>query len=162
MSIFYKSFILLGCPQYQTEKLLKDYYLQKKGVLIKGVQINNITNNQNGIKVEYLYKNNKNIILSDFLVGCDGRDSFIRNENTKISIEGKEYPDTFLMGDFEDNTNLKDGAAIFMSDKGLVESFPMPNGLRRWVVSTEEYISKPEKSDLTRIVKSRTKTDISE
>ena len=40
-----------------------------------------------------------------YVIGCDGKNSFIR-DSLGISFIGKGYPDTYLMGDFDDNTPL--------------------------------------------------------
>jgi len=46
------------------------------------------------------------------------------------------YPDTYLMGDFADTTTDAGTAAIHLEPEGVVESFPLPGGVRRWVVHT--------------------------
>jgi 2-polyprenyl-6-methoxyphenol hydroxylase-like FAD-dependent oxidoreductase len=38
------------------------------------------------------------------------------------------------MGDFADSTGFGPDAALFLEAAGIVESFPLPGGLRRWVV----------------------------
>jgi 2-polyprenyl-6-methoxyphenol hydroxylase-like FAD-dependent oxidoreductase len=38
------------------------------------------------------------------------------------------------MGDFADGTRLGSDAALFLAPEGIVESFPLPGALRRWVL----------------------------
>jgi 2-polyprenyl-6-methoxyphenol hydroxylase-like FAD-dependent oxidoreductase len=47
------------------------------------------------------------------------------------------YPVHFVMGDFIDRTELGEKAHLFFKAEGSVESFPLPHGLRRWIVQTE-------------------------
>lgn len=54
-----------------------------------------------------------------------------------ISWSGQTYPFKYAMADVTDNTNFGNSAAIFLSRNGLTESFPLPNGIRRWVVNHE-------------------------
>jgi len=48
----------------------------------------------------------------------------------------RTYPDTYLMGDVADTTTDAGTAAIHLEPEGVVESFPLPGGVRRWVVHT--------------------------
>jgi len=51
-----------------------------------------------------------------------------------IPFVGKAYPYRYAMGDFPDNTEFGPDAVIFLTKNGLAECFPLPDGLRRWVV----------------------------
>ncbi|WP_432523286.1 FAD-dependent oxidoreductase [Kineococcus sp. SYSU DK006] len=48
----------------------------------------------------------------------------------------RAYPDTYLMGDFADTSADAGTAAIHLEPEGVVESFPLPGGVRRWVAHT--------------------------
>jgi 2-polyprenyl-6-methoxyphenol hydroxylase-like FAD-dependent oxidoreductase len=43
------------------------------------------------------------------------------------------YPDSYVMGDFIDSTVDGSRAVLYFEPDGVIESFPLPNGLRRWV-----------------------------
>ena len=68
---------------------------------------------------------------------------------------GNAYPDTYLMGDFADSTELGADAGIYLTDVGLVESFPLPGGKRRWVAKTDTYLPAPTPEMLARLVLER-------
>jgi 2-polyprenyl-6-methoxyphenol hydroxylase-like FAD-dependent oxidoreductase len=53
-------------------------------------------------------------------------------------VRARDYADTYLMGDFADSTGLGPDAALFLEAGGIVESFPLPGEMRRWVVRTAE------------------------
>jgi 2-polyprenyl-6-methoxyphenol hydroxylase-like FAD-dependent oxidoreductase len=54
------------------------------------------------------------------------------------------------MGDFSDNTSFGSAAAIFLCNRGVIESFPLPEGMRRWVVKTDAYLPDVTRSDIER------------
>lgn len=68
-----------------------------------------------------------------WLVACDGKSSAVRQQ-LGIPFRGGPYPDRYAMVDTEDTTALGSDAGIFLCRDGLVESFPLPQGVRRWVV----------------------------
>lgn len=89
------------------------------------------------------------------VVGADGARSTIRTL-TGITTTGREYPDNYLMGDFPDTG--RDGAAaiLHLEPGGIVESFPVPGGLRRWVVHTDSLLADAAATDLAALIQQRT------
>lgn len=69
------------------------------------------------------------------VVGADGARSLVR-ARAGIGTRLRPYPDTYLMGDFADTTGDRRTAAIYLEPGGVVESFPLPGGARRWVAHT--------------------------
>lgn len=68
------------------------------------------------------------------VVGADGARSVVR-ELLGISAPAREYRDTYVMGDFAD-TRAEPAALIHLEPDGVVESFPLPGGVRRFVAHT--------------------------
>ncbi len=64
------------------------------------------------------------------------------------------------MGDFDDNTSFEDQAVVFLPKQGLIESFPLPDNMRRWVVKTDSYIDSPTPNILADFVKQRLGTEL--
>ncbi len=95
----------------------------------------------------------------DVLVGCDGKRSVVR-ELAGIAFDGSHYPDTYMMGDFEDTTPFGEDAMITLHREGLVECFPLAKGRRRWVVKTAQYVDAPTEQELKEIVAHRTGFDL--
>jgi 2-polyprenyl-6-methoxyphenol hydroxylase-like FAD-dependent oxidoreductase len=60
------------------------------------------------------------------------------------------------MGDFLDNTPLGADAHLFFTAAGAVESFPMPEGRRRWIVQTEQRLTEAVSDYISRTVRERT------
>ncbi|MEJ2665751.1 MAG: NAD(P)/FAD-dependent oxidoreductase [Deinococcales bacterium] len=68
------------------------------------------------------------------VVACDGHDSAVRRA-LAIPTRSRAHADRFVMGDFPDGTALGADAAIYLTEAGVVESFPLPGGRRRWVAA---------------------------
>lgn len=153
---------ILSLPQYKTEELLEEYLLDiDPDILRRGVEVTGFNESHDHISVTFKENHQKVTITGIYLVGCDGKDSFVRRR-AGIGFEGSTYPDTYIMGDFGDNTNFESDAAIFLSSDGLVESFPLSGGMRRWVIKTEEYISEPVRRDIELAVAQRVGHDLGE
>jgi 2-polyprenyl-6-methoxyphenol hydroxylase-like FAD-dependent oxidoreductase len=65
------------------------------------------------------------------------------------------------MGDFSDNTSLGSDAAIFLCDEGLIESFPLLDQKRRWVVKTDKYLDDLQRQDIEERIAHRIGYDLS-
>ena len=93
-------------------------------------------------------------LTARFLVAADGKTSFVRNA-LQIPFRGRSYPDHYLMGDFHDTTDFGTDAALYFTRAGLVESFPLPGVLRRWVAKTPEHVSAPTPKILAGLIQER-------
>ena len=69
-----------------------------------------------------------------YVVGADGARSVVR-DLVGISAPAREYPDTYVMGDFADSRS-EPAALIHLEQDGVVESFPLPGDVRRFVAHT--------------------------
>ncbi|WP_413543951.1 FAD-dependent oxidoreductase [Citricoccus nitrophenolicus] len=72
------------------------------------------------------------------VVGADGAHSTVRRL-AGIGVDRREWGDSYLMGDFAEESEAEGAeptAVIHLHRHGVVESFPLPGGQRRWVVHT--------------------------
>lgn len=153
---------ILAHPQNQTEQLLEQSLRNRNhNYLLRGAEVTQVSERQNHVTVSYEQDDRRSQLKAKFLVGCDGKNSIVRKQ-ANISFEGRLYPDTYIMGDFTDHTDLGDDAAIFLCDEGLIESFPLPNNKRRWVVKTSSYITNVSATDIRHRVKNRIGTNLNE
>jgi len=74
-----------------------------------------------------------------YVLACDGGKSSVR-KSLGIPFEGAPDRYTFLMGDYEDTTGWEKTARFFLTARGSVESFPLPDGKRRYVLRTPIFI----------------------
>ncbi len=89
------------------------------------------------------------------VVGADGGRSTIRRE-LGIPTTDRDYPDTYLMGDFPDTGSDGATAVLYLEPGGIVESFPLPEGLRRWVAHTDSLLDGASAGDLAGLIQQRT------
>ena len=74
-------------------------------------------------------------VRAAFVVGADGARSVVR-DLLGIGTSGRDYPDRYVMGDFADpeSPSARSAALVDVGPDGVVESFPLPHGRRRYVV----------------------------
>lgn len=109
---------VLTVPQHVTEGLLRTALEQRApGVLVNRT----ITAARDSVLEEH-----------GAIVLCDGKSSLVR-ASLGITFEGADYPGVYAMADFPDAGSLGRSAAVFLGREGLLESFPLPEGQRRWV-----------------------------
>ncbi|MBF0723903.1 FAD-dependent oxidoreductase [Sanguibacter inulinus] len=90
-----------------------------------------------------------------FVVAADGSRSTVR-DLLGITAPVRSYPDTYVMADLLDTTGAGPDAVIHLERDGVVESFPLPGGLRRWVVRTDARVVGPTPEQLAAVVEHRT------
>ena len=98
-------------------------------------------------------------LRAGLVVGADGSRSRVR-ALLGIATTGRDYPDAYLMGDLADPGG-EDGereAVIHLEPGGVVESFPLPGGRRRWVVHAGTAGTEPSPAHLVALVRERTGT----
>lgn len=137
---------VLSLPQSRTEELLEARLHQLNDrTLIRGARVVDLKNGTRRPIITYQTGNSTHSVRAAYVIGCDGKKSFVRN-STSIPFEGETYPDTYVMGDFADNTDFGSDAAVFLCQEGLIESFPLPGNRRRWVVKTDVYHASNQRS----------------
>jgi len=146
---------ILAIPQWKSEEILEQQVLRlDPGCIIRNASVSDIQQDKKGVQIRYSLNGNDQTIAGTFSAGCDGKNSFVR-QSLNIPFDGGPYPDTYIMGDFDDNTDFGPDAAVYLHKEGLIESFPLPNGLRRWVVKTDKYIAEPQPDELRNMVLER-------
>ncbi|MEM6431770.1 MAG: NAD(P)/FAD-dependent oxidoreductase [Deinococcota bacterium] len=132
--------------------------------LARGVHVTQLQQDDSHVEVSYASQQDKRHTLrARFVLVADGKRSTLR-EQLGINFQGGPYAHKYVMGDFADSTDLGPTAGIFLAKDGLVESFPLPHGVRRWVVQrhpaqlTDAYSddTKPSADELVTEVAART------
>ncbi|MBI4584371.1 MAG: FAD-dependent monooxygenase [Planctomycetes bacterium] len=152
---------VLSLPQHDTEGILEEH-LQKRapGCLRRGLEVVNAAGRDAGVETEAVDGTGARLRFSGlYAIGCDGKSSRLR-DLAGVEFVEKPYPDAFALGDFDDRTGFGAAAAIFLGTAGLVESFPLPGGRRRWVMKTERFEKKPALKDFRQRVRERTGHDL--
>ena len=151
----------LSLPQTETEAILSRHLATAApGCLRRGLSAVGLRQSARSVTLTCAMAEGQQVELEGcLLVGCDGKQSFVR-QATGNDLDGAPYEDSFLMGDFRDNTDFGNRARIFITRAGLVESFPLPGDLRRWVVATDSPVEHPSLEDLVTIIRARTRHDL--
>ena len=146
---------ILICPQFGTESILrKELELIDAEILITGAEFLQMKEGDEFHSVHFRRNGINHLAKCRYLIGCDGKKSLVR-QHASIFFSGEKYPDVYIMGDFDDNTDLGTDAAVYLPKNGLIESFPLPQNKRRWVVKTDKFYSNPERALLEELVEGR-------
>jgi 2-polyprenyl-6-methoxyphenol hydroxylase-like FAD-dependent oxidoreductase len=94
-------------------------------------------------------------IDSDHVVACDGRHSVVRGA-LGIGVQGNDHEGAYAVGEFADTTPYRADAAVFLTPRGLVESLPLPGGLRRWTVRRDADAGEVTADELVETIRERT------
>ena len=147
---------VLSLPQQRTETLLETRLeTLAPGSLSRGVTLTGLRDHGSHVQVEVQEDGKSRTLEARFVVGADGIHSAVRNLSG-VPYPGGTYPDTYLMGDFPDTTDSGPVALIYLLRRGVVECFPLPDGLRRWVVRTEKLWRGATAFELGKMVLERT------
>ena len=142
---------ILTLPQPRTEALLEERLRELEPDALCRAEVRGLEQTTEHVNVTLATGER---LTARFLVAADGKTSAVR-EALGVPFRGRSYPDHYLMGDFCDDTAFGTDAALYFTRAGLVESFPLPGGLRRWVTKTPEHISAPTPGKLAGLIQER-------
>ncbi len=143
----------LSVPQGVTERILEEHLeARAPGALRRGAEVVAFREGPDGVEADL---GDGGHLRAAYAIAADGKASVVRTA-LGISFEGGPYPHAFVMGDFEDRTGFGADAVLFLTGAGLVESFPLPGGWRRWVSSVPEPLERPEAAQVAALVLART------
>lgn len=99
------------------------------------------------------------VYQADYLIGCDGHRSLVR-QHMHVQTRRVDYGCHFIMGDFTDVSDLGEDAHLWFTKDGAVESFPLPGGLRRWIVQSQAPDDNHNLEPVRHMVRQRTGHDL--
>lgn len=135
---------ILSVPQTITEQVLADHVRTYPSVKVEyGWEFQSLEQDSRSVTSYFTGPGGQTRTeQSAFLAGCDGVRSRVRVALDQ-SHEPRRFDSTFLMGDFADDTGWGDEAHLFFTSRGAVESFPLGQGRRRWIVQTSQFLEEP-------------------
>jgi 2-polyprenyl-6-methoxyphenol hydroxylase-like FAD-dependent oxidoreductase len=132
---------VLSVPQHRTELLLEEAILAHPSIrFLRGHRVTDCSEGEDQVSVSgNLVGTGRFRFTGTYVLACDGGKSTVR-EALGIPFDGVPNQYAFLMGDFDDTTGWGRTARVFLTARGSVESFPLPDGKRRYVVRTPFFI----------------------
>jgi 2-polyprenyl-6-methoxyphenol hydroxylase-like FAD-dependent oxidoreductase len=125
---------VLSLPQGRTEAVLEQRLRElDPAALHRGVRVTGLRDDGRQVEVQACDGGRPVSFAAPLLIAADGVRSAARAA-LGVPLRHRNYPDRYLMGDFADGTGFGADAALFLAGDGIVESFPLPGKLRRWVV----------------------------
>ncbi|WP_346958062.1 NAD(P)/FAD-dependent oxidoreductase [uncultured Arthrobacter sp.] len=125
---------VLSLPQGCTEAVLEQRLRElDPAALHRGVRVTGLRDDGRQVEVQACDGGRPASFAAPLLIAADGVRSAARAA-LGVPVRHRDYPDRYLMGDFADGTGFGADAALFLAGDGIVESFPLPGKLRRWVV----------------------------
>lgn len=150
---------VLSLPQFTTESLLEQRVRQLDGnALVRGARVTDVTDDGGRVTVAVgagRPGGTGSRITARLMVGADGSRSLMRSL-LGIQATCRTYPDHYVMGDFAADGTHNQEAVLYLEAEGIVESFPLPGSLRRWVVRLRQPAQGPNAVELARTVFLRT------
>lgn len=147
---------VLAVPQPVTEAVLEARLLELDGgALVRGAQVTDMHDDGGRVTADVTVAGTRQRFSASLAVGADGANSTVRRLLGVPAAE-RRYPDHYLMGDFPDSSPYGEDAALFLEAGGIVESFPLPGGVRRWVVRLSRPPDRPDPHLLAGLVGDRT------
>lgn len=151
---------VLALPQSRTEQLLEERVrCLDSDALVRCAEATEVKDDGGRVTVAVQAQPGapagESHIAASMVVAADGAKSRIRDA-LAVPVQRRTYPDHYLMGDFADSRLHGDMAVLFLERDGIVESFPLPCGKRRWVVRLAASADDAGAGELARIVEHRT------
>lgn len=123
---------VLSLPQAEAQHRLEACLARiAPGALRRGAPVVGITQDADAVTLRLAGGGRQRARLA---VAADGHGSEVRDW-LGLAFRGRSFPDRYLMADTVDTTPWGPEAVIFLTGGGVVESFPLPRGQRRWVAA---------------------------
>jgi 2-polyprenyl-6-methoxyphenol hydroxylase-like FAD-dependent oxidoreductase/protein-S-isoprenylcysteine O-methyltransferase Ste14 len=132
---------VLSVPQSSTMELLcKNLERYPHAIIVRGSEAKILSQDHAGVEVEVRSQEAHTPVRARHVIACDGSRGSTRNRLRIRAHEGR-YGCHFVMADFMDSSGLGNEARLFFTADGAVESFPLPEGRRRWVVQVPDRLA---------------------
>ncbi|WP_448811629.1 FAD-dependent oxidoreductase [Agromyces bauzanensis] len=153
---FRRAGTVLSLPQLETEAMLERRLDElRQGALRRGVEVHAVHDRGTHVEVAGDAGGDPVAVGARYAVAADGVRSGIRRQ-LGIGWRERHGRAHYVMGDTRDDTGEPASALLHFEPTGVVESFPMPGGLRRWVAWVRRPPAQLTRDHLATIVRSRT------
>jgi 2-polyprenyl-6-methoxyphenol hydroxylase-like FAD-dependent oxidoreductase len=140
----------LMCPQNVTEAVLRRRLTELGVTIERPREVSSIRPSEDFVELEIKKGQQLRTARTNWLVGCDGMHSIVR-ESSAIPFDGGKYEESFAQMAWPFPRTEVD---LFFSKKGLVVVAPLPGGIFR-IVATENRALSGDISDFQQIIDER-------
>jgi 2-polyprenyl-6-methoxyphenol hydroxylase-like FAD-dependent oxidoreductase len=128
----------LMIPQNRIEQILLRHLEGLGCSVIRPCELIHFSESASQTEVEIRANGSTQSISAEWLIGCDGMHSRVR-EQSGIAFSGGEYEESFVLADVRMKWPLtRDEVTLFYSPKGLVVVAPLPDDRFRIVATVDE------------------------
>jgi len=145
----------LSLPQARTVEILRQNLARFPSVTLhEGAEFVGLRQDEQVVHASFCnqFGGELSEIQGRFLIGADGHKSAVRSA-AGLRVRERLYPQRFIMADFKDDSGLGNEARLFFTPEASIESFPLPDGFRRWIVQVHDAQEKTPVDYLVRTVR---------
>ncbi len=145
----------LMIPQDRVERCLLDHLEELGGSVARPCELVRFAASASHVEAQVRGEDGAQTINADWLIGCDGMHSKVR-EQSGVAFEGGAYQQSFVLADVHMQWPLsRDEVTQFYSPKGLVVVAPLPDDRFRIVATVDEASELPSAQFMQSILDSR-------
>lgn len=142
-------------PQQRTLCLLEEQLSRlAPGALRRGAEAVDLREEDDGMAVDVVQHGVSSTVRARYVVGADGVRSGVR-ELLGIGWRSRPGSADYVMVDTPEPADAPDTAMLHFEAAGVVESFPLADGGRRWVVWTGSRESAPDAAMVAALIEAR-------
>ncbi len=128
----------LMIPQDRVERCLLDHLEARGGGVARPCELVRFAASASRVEVQVRAESGTKTFTTDWLIGCDGMRSLVRDQSG-VAFAGGEYQQSFVLADVHMQWPLsRDEVTLFYSPKGLVVVAPLPDDRFRIVATVDE------------------------
>ncbi|WP_198417216.1 FAD-dependent monooxygenase [Cryobacterium sinapicolor] len=153
---------VISLPQSETEAVLRARLAElAPGRLRGGITVTGVSDRGDRVAVETVADGmpSGETLEARYVVAADGARSLVR-DLLGIRCTARTGGETYLMSDYPDTGEYLGEAVLYFERDGVVESFPLPGGRRRWVAMTPTLLTDATSGDLAALIRARTGTQL--
>src|SRR5260370_23953188 len=148
---------VLGVPQDATDRILEER-VARLGVRVeRNTELISLAQRESSVSVRLRTAGKVEEVETDWLLGCDGAHSTVR-EQLGISFSGGTYPEHFVLADVKVAGDLDHAEAqVWLHQEGALAFFPLPEDRWRLIIinSPPDWHDEPGLAQCQALVKER-------
>jgi 2-polyprenyl-6-methoxyphenol hydroxylase-like FAD-dependent oxidoreductase len=126
---------VLGVPQDETERIIEEHVTQHGVRVERKTELVAVAQHEGGISARLRTGDREEEVAADWLLGCDGAHSAVRDQ-LAIAFSGGTYPEHFVLADVRVAGDLDHNEAqVWLEREGALAFFPLPEDRWRLIIT---------------------------